>query len=165
MKQTKKNTAKTEVPSYKPILLSDAEFDSAWYKRSKAEKASLFSGLFETTETTDKSYKGKQSATFTAGQIRPKGNVGSESDFIRLCLIRLNVTQPDVISRNKIRIALCNANYKASIALAERRLKTYEKLPYGNLSLSNGDSRLRAILTGQKDIDWGILPEPCFDMR
>ena len=166
MKQTKKNTAKAEVTSsYSPVLWDDRAFDLVWAARSKEVKESRFAGLFETDKTPCKVYKGKQSATFTAGQIRPKGNVGSESDFIRLCLIRLNVTQPDVISRNKIRIALCNAGYKDTIQLAERRLKTYEKSPYNALCLSNGDSRLRAILTGQKDIDWGILPEPCFDMR
>ena len=168
MAKEKKNVAavaKAEAtPSYKPLLIADKDFDTLWYARSKEVKESRFAGLFETDKTPCKVYKG-QKATFTAGAIRPKGNVGSESDFIRLCLIKLNVTQPNVISRNKIRIALCNAGYKASIALAERRLKTYEKQPYGNLSLNNGDSRLRAIMTGQKDIDWSILPEPCFDMK
>ena len=165
MKQTKKNTAKAEVTSsYSPVLWDDRAFDLVWAARSKEVKESRFAGLFETDKTPCKVYKG-QKATFTAGQIRPVGKTGSESDFIRLCLIRLNVTQPDIISRGKIRIALMNAGYKSSIALAERRLKTYEKLPYGNLSLSNGDSRLRAILTGSKDVDWSILPEPCFDMK
>lgn len=158
-------TAKAEVTSsYSPVLWEDRDFDLAWHARTKEVKESRFAGLFETDAPKAKAYKGKN-APFTAGQIRPMGSTGSESDFIRLCLIRLNVQQPDVISRNKIRIALCNAGYKASIQEAERRLKTYCKPPYNELSLNNGDSRLRAILTGQKDVDFSILPVPCFDLR
>lgn len=152
------------VASYSPILCDDRDFDLAWSARSKSPKESRFSGLFETDETPCKKiYKGK--ATFTAGNIRPVGSVGSESDFIRLCLIKLNVQTPCPIARGKIRIAIVNAGYKASIADAERRLKTYEKVPYGELSLGNGDSRLRAILSGAKDVDWSILPVPCFDLK
>lgn len=157
--------AKVAVVSYAPVLLEDRDFDLAWSARSKEPKSSLFAGLFETEETLVKKYKGREAAKFTAGQIRPKGAVGSESDFIRLCLIKLNVTSPCPIARGKIRVALVNAGYKYSISLAERRLKTYEKQPYGNLALANGDSRLRAILTGQKDVDWSCLPVPCFDLR
>lgn len=151
--------------SYSPVLMDDRTFDLAWYSRSKEKKEGRFAGLFEGNPDPCKpSYKGRE-ATFTAGQIRPVGKTGSESDFIRLCLIRLNVTSPDPVSRGKIRVALVNAGYKASIQDAERRLKTYEKSPYNNLSLSNGDSRLRAILTGQKDVDFSVLPTPCFDLR
>lgn len=158
--------AKVAVVSYAPVLLEDRDFDLAWSARSKEPKVSHFAGLFdgEEIQTPCKVYKGKP-ATFTAGQIRPVGSVGSESDFIRLCLIRLNVTQPDTTSRNKIRCALVNAGYKSSIQAAERRLKTYEKPPYGGLHLGNGDSRLRAILSGTKDVDFSVLPVPCFDLK